>query len=344
MRFQSIAIVLAGVLCFCAEARASAVRELHVMSYNILNADWWEDGTQGLWGDRKPAVFKAISDASPDIIGLQEVNYAQYEQLREFFGGTYTVCWAQALKNSETTYGNAIMFKSSAYRFATEHGCGHQPLENPLKLAHTRNFVFAELEENTVLPGPPFLFISTHFAANGADAQGNRLDRTCNRAASAQQIMKFIASRGREAVVVGDLNAFHDPDAPEAWWWEAHRQAPVQSPELKLLTTPGHQVPCGGETYKNSTGRTLVGAFWPKLRSQDVSSRGLVSTAEHNFRIDHIFVTSGFMSYSAFFAGDDTFTYEDTIPLELNDVRINVAETRKSYPSDHFAIGARLWR
>lgn len=58
--------------------------DIRVMSFNIRNSHA-RDENRNIWPNRKELVYEVIRNYSPDILGLQEVNQFQLEELKEKF-------------------------------------------------------------------------------------------------------------------------------------------------------------------------------------------------------------------------------------------------------------------
>ncbi|HSL82331.1 MAG TPA: endonuclease/exonuclease/phosphatase family protein [Thermoanaerobaculia bacterium] len=166
---------------------------LSVMSYNI-------QGHAAVLSRRYLAgVARAIRDARPDVVGLQEVHRGtwasrfadQVEMLAEATG--MEACFGRSLAYRTGEYGNALLTRG-------------RPLETEVRClpgeAERRSLLCCRVE----LDGAPLEVFVTHLAAWG------RLGRT-TRLRQARYIASHLAAADGPFVLAGDLNA--PPGAPE---------------------------------------------------------------------------------------------------------------------------------
>lgn len=154
----------------------------------------------GPWEERLVAIRKGIDDASPDIIGLQEVlalpelDFDQAKLIAEGFG--YHIAFGRSPDAAPFTMGNAILSKWPIARTFTfglpgtdEHRC----------------LVFAEIES----PIGKIPFFSTHLNWKFDESRVRQLQVQC----IARFVDASVANGGYPPIVVGDFNA--EPDSDE---------------------------------------------------------------------------------------------------------------------------------
>jgi endonuclease/exonuclease/phosphatase family metal-dependent hydrolase len=76
------------------DALEHAEEKIRVMSYNMLVNDW--DDQMDLvnqWPNRLPRIVAVIQEMQPDVIGVQELNQGQLDQLMEKLGNAYVFCF-----------------------------------------------------------------------------------------------------------------------------------------------------------------------------------------------------------------------------------------------------------
>lgn len=166
---------------------------LSVMSYNI-------QGHAAVLSRRYLAgVARAIRDARPDVVGLQEVHRGtwasrftdQVEMLAEATG--MEACFGRSLAYRTGEYGNALLTRG-------------RPLETEVRIlpgeAERRSLLRCRVEVN----GAPLEVFVTHLAAWGRLARNIRVRQ-------AHYIAAHLAAAEGCFVLAGDLNA--PPGAPE---------------------------------------------------------------------------------------------------------------------------------
>lgn len=166
---------------------------LSVMSYNI-------QGHAAVLSRRYLAgVARAIRDARPDVVGLQEVHRGtwasrftdQVEMLAEATG--MEACFGRSLAYRTGEYGNALLTRG-------------RPLETEVRIlpgeAERRSLLRCRVEVN----GAPLEVFVTHLAAWGRLARNIRVRQ-------ARYIAAQLAAAEGCFVLTGDLNA--PPGAPE---------------------------------------------------------------------------------------------------------------------------------
>jgi len=168
-----------------AQAQNSIVK---VLSFNILHGAT----TKGDFD--LDAIAKVITEAKPDLVALQEVDYKtrrakRYDLATELgWRAKLVPIFARAMKYDDGEYGEAILSRYSfisSRNIALPYSAGNEPR--------------AAIEIQTVLPsGDTIAFIGTHL-----DHLADERDRI----AQAKEINKVFASNKYPTILAGDLNA-----------------------------------------------------------------------------------------------------------------------------------------
>lgn len=178
--------------------------ELKVMTFN-LRVDCPTDGIN-LFSNRKPKIYKAITDEAPDIIGFQEATDNIRSFLRESLT-EYTVlgCGRNADNGGE---GVCIAYKKGAFELIsfdtfwlsdTPRVAG-SVYENTDQSMFPRVTVVAKLR--SIKTGKIFNFFNTHLDHKGEQA----------RIKGMKQIFSEIKENDGDFVLVGDMNATPDSE------------------------------------------------------------------------------------------------------------------------------------
>jgi len=197
--------------------------ELRIMSYNIRVDHEADQNTENEWRFRRDKVINVIKHYDPDIIGIQEPNNAQVEDLKEEFKEKYDIVHVPAnpiayqdretYKSEQHRETHAIMFRRDKIELIGK--IQHFWLaENPQQLPEqpqwdgspfTRLAVYAELCDKKT--GRIFHLFNAHFDHVGTIARIN----------SAKLMMDTALkiSEGRPFVVLGDFNTFVRDGGPE---------------------------------------------------------------------------------------------------------------------------------
>ena len=172
---------------------------LMVMSYNIRNSDA-EDGTNS-WQYRYPATALMIDDQKPDVIGLQEVLYEQFQYLKSAFDKSYSLIGVgreDAKKKGEIM---AIMYNKNTTT-VTKWGTfwlSDTP-DTPSQGwdgACIRCATWAVMKDKT--SGKKYLVVNTHLDHQGAEAQKNGVKLIVSK-------MAELNTEGLPVIITGDFN------------------------------------------------------------------------------------------------------------------------------------------
>ena len=224
------------------------MKPFETLSFNILG-DW--DAREGAaWDVRGPRVARTISEADPDLVGLQEATFAQRLSLDAQLPGLaripLEIHTREVIPHTDDPL-NTIFFRPSRFRL---EDCGVFWLgRDPARpscdwdAAFPRCATWARFLDQA--DGQPLLFISTHF---DHDSEIARLE-------SATLISKFVsdAGGGAPAIVVGDFNS----DAS----LEVHKRMISGPPPLADAweqTNGGPAAPYSQGTFHDFTGKALT--------------------------------------------------------------------------------------
>lgn len=156
-------IVAAALLAFCTASHAAAAIKLRVMSFNIrcLNGG---DAPENQWDKRADRLCAYINEIKPDLFGMQEVVYKQYEDVKTRVPG-YESLYAGRDDGALAGEGTPIFYRADKYRVIKS---GHYWLsETPDKptygwnAACLRIALWAVFEE--IGSGKRFVYCNTHF-------------------------------------------------------------------------------------------------------------------------------------------------------------------------------------
>jgi endonuclease/exonuclease/phosphatase family metal-dependent hydrolase len=225
---------------------------LRVLTFNILGD--WDDRAEATWEGREAAVLHAISQASPDLAGLQEVTDRQRRVLDAKLPDLRRI--PLEAHDGGAAPGpddplNTILYRPSRLRFA-EGGIFWLSMDptrpaRDWEAAFPRCAAWARLVDRAT--GTPVLFISTHL--------DNESERA--RAEGVEQILKFLRTPrrdGREtdpAIIVGDFNSDASLDI--------HRRLTEGPPSFLDAweeTHGGAGVPYADGTFHDFTGKALA--------------------------------------------------------------------------------------
>lgn len=175
--------------------------DLRVMSFNIRNSHA-RDEDQNKWPNRKELVYEVIREYAPDILGLQEVNRFQLEEIKQVFPEYETL----GMGSKGESNGQFSSIHYSKKRFTKKESGDFWLSETPSKLskdwgsAHHRICTWVALfdKETQMI----IYSYNTHLDDGSRKAREN----------SAQLIMKHIHKNARTNpfIVMGDFNAPED--------------------------------------------------------------------------------------------------------------------------------------
>ena len=181
--------------------------EVNVMSYNILGtaASIANDNSGGIqWRERLNSAVSAVKDASPDVVGFQEVTGAgtqsQFSLLKEGLADTYT-----GFPETETNYSPRVIYWKSDNFTLLDSGTYSYPRNGT-----TGVFPWVKLRENT--DGKEFYVFNTHTSAGGAGETryGSNQSPPLARRDQARRLVAAIRREvlpGVPVVITGDFNA-----------------------------------------------------------------------------------------------------------------------------------------
>ena len=180
------------------------IKEIRIMSYNILNPEWAGGGAEA----KDPAidlrdelVEAIIKDYAPDVVGLQEVCPDWHSALNEKLvkNGTYKFC-NKTLNNGQ---GNGfyefnytiLMYNSETVELLEEYTLGLDD-ENDWRV-----FSFARFKRKS--DDKQFIVVNNHTEASKGDDQDQDFDSIIEKANAAMAKYKDVPF-----IMIGDYNAF----------------------------------------------------------------------------------------------------------------------------------------
>ena len=190
-----------------------------VMSYNIEVYD-----SEHGWEGRDPQkALDTVLEASPDIVGFQEVNKEWDTMLKQFAqDGGYT-----RLRGGYTKYDferNEIFFKTDKFTLIGEGTKTLKLTASDMKIANSENadlsldslervFHYAILEQKDT--GKQFLFVNTHlhYGSTGNDAEPHDKVRRYQIRGLVAWLERYSGTYPNQ-IVVGDMNANYNPSTP----------------------------------------------------------------------------------------------------------------------------------
>ncbi len=189
--------------CLFLQASDQGSPDLRVMSFNIRNS-YARDG-ENHWENRKDLVYNVIRDYAPDVLGLQEANSFQLEELSNAFP-QYGKVGEGSMGGSKGQY-SAILFLEERFKL-TDSGSfwlSETPAE-PSKSwgsAHHRICTWVELVDKE--SQQTIYIYNTHMDDGSRKAREN----------GARMIMDHIQKKAESSpfVFMGDFNAPEDSEA-----------------------------------------------------------------------------------------------------------------------------------
>ena len=233
-------------------AESGLMKTFEVVTFNILGE--WDEREGAAWSEREAGVAATITAARPDIVGLQEVTYAQRASLDARLPALRRIPLSeharQIVPHTDDPL-NTILYNPERFRLA-DHGVfwlGVDPARpsRDWDAAFPRCAAWARLVD--AADESPLLFISTHFDH----------DSVLAREESARRVLRFIDGTTRTGddappvILVGDFNT----DAS----LELHdrlKQGPPQLHDAWEEANGGPSVPYEDGTYHDFTGKALT--------------------------------------------------------------------------------------
>ncbi len=228
------------------------MKPFKVMTFNILGE--WDEREGAAWEEREAGVAATIQDAVPDLVGLQEVTYAQRAALDVRLAGLRRVPLLehtrQIIPHTDDPL-NTILYNPERFRLE-EHGVfwlGLDPARpsRDWEAAFPRCAAWARMVDLT--DRLPLLFVSTHFDH----------DSLLARSESAERVLGFLersAPRDADttpAIIVGDFNSDASLDLHRRM-----KQGPPPLLDAWEETNGGPSAPYEDGTYHDFTGKALT--------------------------------------------------------------------------------------
>lgn len=170
-------------------------KKLRLMTYNMLyNAQDAEDKLlpKHRWGFRKPRLLEYLSYAKADIIGSQELQEDQVEEVMSVLGNTYGCYGEKTRRNEGRTDTNAIFFKKDRIELIDAKTI-------PYKDDQCENaFTYCFFKDK--ITNKKFIVLNTKLSWGSPD----------RRLAEAEQLNEFSArySSQEPTIVLGDFNLY----------------------------------------------------------------------------------------------------------------------------------------
>ncbi len=201
--FSTLYLLLPVLFLFSGFSGAQNV-SLKVLTYNIRYAN--PGDLPNTWPERKDKVFAAISEASPDIFGLQEALKSQVDDTENAFPG-FTRIGAGRDDGKEAGEYSPIFFNTEKYSLLKS---GVFWLSQTPTVAGSRgwdaacNRIVTWVHLKDIRSGEGFFVFCTHFDHMGEIARHN----------SALMVLQAVDSLAGEtpAVLIGDFNATPDSE------------------------------------------------------------------------------------------------------------------------------------
>lgn len=227
------------------------MKPFKVVTFNILG-DW--DERQGAeWGQREDAVAATIADSRADIVGLQEVTFAQRRSLDPRLPGLRRIPFVEHARQITPHTDdplNTILVNPDRFR-VERYGVfwlGLDPARpsRDWDAAFPRCATWAWLAD--VADGAPLLFVSTHF-----DHDSELARRESGRCVLAFLEREGAGPGGAPAILVGDFNTDASLDLHRQL-----RQGPPPLLDAWEVTNGGPGAPYQDGTYHDFSGKALV--------------------------------------------------------------------------------------
>lgn len=201
---------------------------LRVMSYNIRVDHEADQNTENQWKFRIDKVVSLINNYDPDVIGLQEPNESQVEDLQKRFMDTHEIVYVVV---NEKAYEDRELYKSEQHREA--HAVMYRKDRIQL-IGEIGHFWFAEspnqFPETPQWGGSPFARMAVHAALKDKNTNKvfhifnahfdhvyNPNSNTDARVESAKLMSETAlkVSQGAPIMLMGDFNTFVEDGGPE---------------------------------------------------------------------------------------------------------------------------------
>ncbi len=283
---------------------------LRVASYNVLCENC--SSGKASWATRRGAVVQTITDADPDVIGVQEASQgripgggSQYQDLLKRLGDPYQITDARR----GASLAVRIIYNSDRVELL-EKGSSFLP-----KGKSRRAATWAIFEQKAT--GQRFFFLSTHLQPTN-DSKGSRKYYNVRRR-QARAVVDVIERNNPDklpVIAVGDFNSTK---------WEKPSNAPYD-----IMEDAGYADPLGNG---HRTRGTAPGAFVEERIHTSYASYNMYTRKARNFpghvngsNPDYIFVSPMRVS-----------EYETVVKVDSSGRWVGVI------PSDHNLIRATVW-
>lgn len=213
---------------FLEMSKPDNANQLRVMSYNIRVDHEADQNTENQWKFRIDKVVSVINNYAPDLIGLQEPNKSQIEDLQKKFMNTYEIVYIVV---NEKAYENRELYKSEQHREAHAIMYRKDRIQLVGKIKH---FWFAEdpnqFPEIPQWGGSPFARMAVHAELKDTTTDkvfhifNAHFDHVYNPNSNADarvESAKLMAetalrvSQGAPIMLMGDFNTFVEDGGPE---------------------------------------------------------------------------------------------------------------------------------
>ena len=198
-------LVLAAAAALSASAAFDDTFRVRVASYNIRTSTGWQDTGDKAWDSRKSALCNLVKSIAPDVIGFQEVETAQMEDLKALLPD-YEI-FGKHRETDNTKLATPVAYRKSRFLLldggtfwlsTTPNVQGSKALSDGYTGTDPETCSWALLKDRT--SGGVFCFFCTHLDWKQAECRKRQM------AIAVQRVMLFV-DQSVPAVIVGDMNS-----------------------------------------------------------------------------------------------------------------------------------------
>ena len=261
-------------------------KKLRVMTYNMLyNVKEAEDKLplKHRWDYRRPRLLEYLSFANADIIGSQELQEDQVEEIMNFLGSSYGYYGKKTRENEGRSDINAIFFKKNRVELIESKTI-------PYNDDHYENaFVYCYFRDK--LQDKKFVVINTKLTWGDVE----------RRLAEATQLNQFsnLLSSEEPIIILGDFNTF-----------------PFTQHERNMFFDGDHiEQVLAGKNLKDARIKSAFGHFGPicSITNSKETLEPFTGPQLSGFILDHIFIND---HIEVFTHGIDTAKVEGEFPSD----------------------------
>lgn len=282
---------------------------LRVMTYNMLyNIDEAEEKlpTHHRWQYRLPRVIEYLRYAEPDIIGSQELQEDQLQEVIDFLGANYEHYGEKTRENEGRSDVNAIFFKKSRLDLL-------EAKTIPFEDKECQNgFTFCLFRDK--IRKNEFVVVNTKLTWGSGErrlAEAEQLNRFSNELPDTQPLL-----------VLGDFNTY--PSGNLLYYYSTYIK-PLFSRSAHKFSFNGKEVEKAlkGSNLKDARELSSSGHLGPlcSITNSRITVEPFVGPKLIGFILDHIFINEH---------------------VEVLTHGIDTAKVNGEYPSDHFPVVADI--